>query len=500
MPAPDDIRSRRFLVALRGYERDEVSAYLDEVASQVEEQQRQIEELQAALDTAQRTPAPAAERGPIEPREALKVLGEETTRILVAAEDSAKAIEEKALINGREVEAKARREAREITDRANQQAARTVAEAERRRDQVAADLRRLEAQRDSFLGELRGAVTQVTSAVGGLAHETPAQPAAAPAQAPATDDADGDPEPAAAAAAPAPEPEAAAEPAAAAPAAEPEPAPAPEPEPAPAPTPPVVIVDEAVVAVEAADEPVDAPVDAPAGEPAEPVDADAAVALRRDEALAAIRTDMGRSCKRALQEVQNVCLAAIRRGGASGDLTALLPSDEVLEELGGHGEPHLDEAYAAAIADAALTVERDAPSGLEGGARVHAAVATFRAVLAHEVTSSLRATLRAGLEAEETEPQLSERVGEVFRDLRGPVVESLVDEHLLRTWEHGLLDAWEQLDVKTVRWLAVDEPRCPEGRCRTNASEGAVSLGSDFPSGDRVPPAHPGCLCTIVPV
>ncbi len=146
-------------------------------------------------------------------------------------------------------------------------------------------------------------------------------------------------------------------------------------------------------------------------------------------------------------------------------------------------------------------MDAEVPADEEAGdVRVKEAMTRFRAVLGHEITSALRATLRAGLEAEEPSPQLSERVGEAFRDLRGPVVETAVEEHLQRTYAHGLVDAWRQLGVTQVRWQSVDEPRCPEGRCRTNAAEGTMAIGEEFPSGDAVPPAHQGCACVVVPV
>ena len=33
-----------------------------------------------------------------------------------------------------------------------------------------------------------------------------------------------------------------------------------------------------------------------------------------------------------------------------------------------------------------------------------------------------------------------------------------------------------------------------------NALAGAVPKGEPFPTGDLVPPVHPGCRCVIVPV
>jgi hypothetical protein len=445
----------------------------------------------------------------------------------VAAEESAREIEARATAAAQACTDDAQRTARETVDRANRQAARTIAEAERRRDAIADEIAGLRRERDRFVEALRASMTSIGGVVGGLSEEEAAAAVrAATAPVEAADDASSDPAPPTADDAEdhdeaeevvvAPEPDV------------PAPAPAPEPvvldadaDDAPADhrdaddgdadaapdtsaaEPEVVlIVDDAAPA--AADEPATTDVageqDDSAGAAAAPADAPAepSVESRRDACLEDLRTAMARQCKRGLQEVQNEVLASIRDHGRGAGLDDLLPSEADLDELGAQGTDHLAAAYDGALVDAAAEVDGPAPDA-PSEARVQAAVATFRAVLAHEVTSALRATLRAGLEAEEPEPQLSERVGEVFRDLRGPVIEAAVDAHLQRTYGHGLLDAWEQLGVTRVRWEAHVEPRCPEGRCRTNAAEGPVEIGADFPSGDRVPPAHPGCSCVVVP-
>ncbi|MBW3660002.1 MAG: hypothetical protein KY457_15285, partial [Actinobacteria bacterium] len=144
-------------------------------------------------------------------------------------------------------------------------------------------------------------------------------------------------------------------------------------------------------------------------------------------------------------------------------------------------------------------VDREAPEDADDQSRVPAAAATFRAVLSHEVTSALRATIRAGVEAGEPETSLSERVGEVFRDLKGPVVEQVVDQHLARVYGFGQLDVWRSVGIDRSRWVLGQEPRCPANRCRLNDQDGGVPLGQEYPSGDTVPPAHDGCTCGLAP-
>lgn len=486
MLTPDDITSRRFLVSLRGYDRDEVSTFLREVGDEVRRLRTRVAELEA--DVARRERA-AADDAP-DPRAAFRVLGEETTRVLVAAEESGREIEARAAARARDVVDEAEREAREMTERANRHAARTVAEAERRRDQVAAEIAALEQERREFLDDLRRSMATIGGVVGSLGEAAADAPSEEPEvvadePAPATEGSEPTPEPE-----PAPEPTPVPEPE---PEPVPEPTPVPEPEPAPVPEPepaPAAVAETAPAAVAEAPEPVPEP---------EPAEEEPTVASRRDAAVGQWRETMVRQCKRALQDVQNEVLASIREHGRRAGLDDLLPAEQDLDPLADQGLEFLDGAHAAGVADGAAAMDRPAPEVAADGT-VRDASAAFRTVLAHEVTSSLRATLRAGLEAEESEPQLSERVGEVFRDLRGPVLEGVVDEHVHRAYGVGLLDAWTELGIEQVHWEAGHEARCPENRCRMNAGEGDLALGGEFPSGDRVPPAHPGCTCVVVPV
>ncbi len=219
----------------------------------------------------------------------------------------------------------------------------------------------------------------------------------------------------------------------------------------------------------------------------------------REQSLAGVRPGMLRRLKRALQDVQNGALDALRQGGDRPEVDELIPSDDDLAPLGAVGQMFLTAAYRAGIADGGILVDREIGDDIGDESRVPAASATFRAVISHEITSALRATLRAGVEAGEPETSLSERVGEVFRDLKGPVIEQAVDQHLSRVYGHGQLDVWSHLGVRETAWIAGAEPRCPANQCRLNEQEGAVAIGAEYPSGDAVPPAHDGCTCGLAP-
>lgn len=589
MLTPDEIASRQFLVSLRGYDRDEVDRFLEQVADTVAGLQRRLRELedeleaepsraQAARDAAPAVPATVSADSP---QQAFKALGEETTRILVAAEESARAIKQKAEERAQQEVETARREARDEVESARRTASKVVADAERRRNQVAEDVRGLESLRDRLADQLREVVRTTTGAMRGLApastesrsdDELPAvggggpsqperetrPPGSAPApggasspqatpvsgptpsarseseRAPASeplsatgaavatpvedDDLDGaedlwdtaTPDEALAPDRSGPQPrrthvfdamgeESDEEP----PTPEPPTEAAPEPEAALAeePSPEPDVAHEVEVESGAAPEAADTEEPAESGDEDELTPAGATVGSRqlREQSLAAVRPGLLRKVKRALQDVQNEVLDSLRRAGDDPALDDVLPNEEGLTVLGAVGEQFLSQAYEAGLTDGAELAGELLPGDAADPARVPARSATFGAVISHEVTAALRATLRAGIEAGETSTSLSERVGEIFRDLKGPVAEVTVDEHLSRTYGYGTLDAWQALGHTAKEWVPGIAPRCPEEMRAQNADAGAVDLGAEFPTGQVVPPAHDGCDCTLVP-
>ncbi len=568
MLTPDEIASQQFLIALRGFDRDEVQTFLNEVADQQRDLQSEIDRLQGELAAAQSeldaarsgvaAPAEAVAAAPdveddaapasdsakklsaaSEPRAIFAALGEETTRILVAAEESARSIRERAEERARTELENSRREAREEVAGARRTAAKIVSDAERRRNSVAEEVRKTEVTRDRFAEDLRSAMVQVQTAMRGLAGGgTPAGEGAKD-----SEGGDGGSE----------------EPHRAGPAASPAvttntaPTNADE-----------IAADEILDQIQAGivDEPLDEPddesvpllravereevvhldanpelrtpsdmepesldlvidADAPShltllegggtdddgadGSVAAPVarravasDDDAAVLDLRAATLSAIRPGALRLVKRGLQEIQNGVLDDLRRTAVDPKVDVLLPTADEIASLGDVCRRPLAEANRGGQVDGAAMVGSDREPSDPDDATV-ATVATLRAALSHEITTSLRATLTAGIDAGEVPTSLSERIGEVFRDLKGPVVESIVDRHLVRAHAYGAIIAWRDLGVATKSWVPGNAVRCPEDMREQNAAAGHVALDAEFPTGDAVPPAHDGCDCGLAP-
>jgi hypothetical protein len=209
---------------------------------------------------------------------------------------------------------------------------------------------------------------------------------------------------------------------------------------------------------------------------------------------------MLRRLRRALQELQNGVLESVRTRGDDTDVDDLLPTSSEAAGLAEVARVFLDAGYRAGRADApVLAGGEPLPDPPTNAQNVSATADRLAQELLAELRTTLAPSLRAGVEADEPDASLSERVGEVFRDLKGPIVETVVDAHLTGTYGEATLDGWTQLDITQVVWVLGEESRCPEGLCRANDGEGPIELGTDFSSGHAVPLAHEGCTCALEP-
>jgi cell division septum initiation protein DivIVA len=593
----DENTNRDFVITKRGYERNQVDEHLRGVHYELEGLRTRVTELTDAVSAHELAAASA------QPHDSFKALGEETTRILVAAENAATKMrtdaegavaetvgtaQSRATTIGAEADdlmatahrtaaevaakaddaaarteqvaaaaaarlvadveqrlaeastnaaeklaqaeaaasecvaaaeyeaaqirrtaaaelATAERSSRERMAAASDQAASTVAEGEARRGDVEAQIDQLHEGRRELIAAVRGAIGSTSAALDLIEEQpetvgvvtVPEPVAGVPAFAP-----ESEPE-----SEPAPEPESEPE-------SEPGPEPAPEPEPEsepapkPAPEPARELAPEPVVAEEShagadkgALEAALAMASVAAGrEPTPSSDRDVEPAMLRERSLAGIRPGMLRRLRRGLQELQNGVLESVRERNGDGEIDALLPAPEVSSALSDVARVFLDAGYRAGRADApVLRGDQPLEDPPTDGARVATASDTLAGELLAELRTTLAPSLRAGVEASEPDASLSERVGEVFRDLKGPVIETVVDRHLTRVYGEATIDGWKASGVTEVEWVLGDESRCPEGMCRANEAEGAIAVGSDFPSGHPVPQVHEGCTCALLP-
>jgi DivIVA domain-containing protein len=559
---PEAIAERSFSQVKRGYAESEVRAYLRMVSSDFAAALSRERELTARIrdleDQLNKPTLPPSDQDLITAlgEETARVLGqarESAIELKNKAEEHARRVVREAQETARElrtttqqaVEAKTR----EAEDAARNRAKEIVGEARGLRERVLADLEERRQELERQIADLRGGRGKLVETYElverALAHaarvmaeepSTPPEVPAAPSE-PARDDT-----PTAAVPVPVPVPAPAPEP-------KPEPKPEPEPEPEaaaepppPAPEPatedasdttdaagdvgdagrveaapdvgalfeklrsgqadepvaepdaePTVAVVEETVVEEAVVEP-DATSDEPgADEPGtdEPgtgeTEADPAI-LARDAALADASDDLIRRGKRALQDEQNDLLDGLRRQRGKIDVAKVLPAAEDQVTRWAHVlQPAVDTAYSAGSA----TVEGASPAG--------AAPRALLTELSTAVVSPLRERLAASLEQidgrtpADTEIAVAQSLGARYREWRGEPLEHALGDAMAGAWSRGVFDAAP--DGARLRWVPTVVGKCPD--CDDNALEPTVK-GSDFPTGQPHPPAHPGCRCLLV--
>lgn len=209
-------------------------------------------------------------------------------------------------------------------------------------------------------------------------------------------------------------------------------------------------------------------------------------ALRaRETALTETADELARRGKRALQDEQNDVLDGLRRQRGKIDLAKVLPTKEEQLTRWAHVlQPGVDQAYSLGAASA---------SGSVG--------ATPRALLTElteAAVSPLRDRLSSSLESVEArtpadmELAVAQRLGARYREWRGQELEAVLGDALAVAYSRGVYDSVP--DGTRLRWIPTHEGKCPD--CDDNSLEPTVK-GGEFPTGQKFPPAHPGCRCLL---
>lgn len=226
----------------------------------------------------------------------------------------------------------------------------------------------------------------------------------------------------------------------------------------------------------------------PAAEPPPPSPsreiADEAARSRRDEAIEPIEANLVRHMKRVLQDEQNEVLDRLRRKRRR-DGSPLLRADEQAGRFREAALHLLEQAIKAGAGFAGGSGAAD-----PGAARE---IATG---LAQEIAAPLRQRLEGVLEEGDDQAARSEALSSVYRQWRVQEIERLSRHAVMVAFSRGAYDAYD--DGARLRWVVDDEAPCPD--CDDNLLAGDVVKGKQYPTGQRHPPAHPGCCCLLLPV
>lgn len=217
---------------------------------------------------------------------------------------------------------------------------------------------------------------------------------------------------------------------------------------------------------------------------------------RRDQLLGPAEKALARSLKRLVSDEQNQVLDRLRRiRRGRPDLDELLPAGDQVDSV---VEMLCDDFAAAVAAGSAFWnevagVEGTGSAGTDGPypqlrAQVEALLANHRAHL-QRVLDDADA---AGLEVSE----VAAHVRAAYREWRSTSIPEFAGD--LAT--AGFAEGARRAAGPDGRWCWVqDHGGLPCSDAEDNALAGEVPVGSPFPTGDPLPPAHSGCRCILVP-
>ncbi|HEX9505413.1 MAG TPA: hypothetical protein VGA62_05345, partial [Acidimicrobiia bacterium] len=206
----------------------------------------------------------------------------------------------------------------------------------------------------------------------------------------------------------------------------------------------------------------------------------------RDSALADITDDLVRRGKRALQDEQNDILDGLRRQRGKIDTTKVLPAlEDQLARWAHVLQPAVDSAYSSGAASA---------GGVLGGAprALLTELSTSAVTPLRDRLASSIGTIEARTPAD-AEIAVAQRLGARYREWRGQELDSVLGDAVAVAYSRGVYDAAPA--GSRLRWIPAHEGKCPD--CDDNSLEPTVK-GSEFPTGQAYPPAHPGCRCLLV--
>jgi DivIVA domain-containing protein len=198
---------------------------------------------------------------------------------------------------------------------------------------------------------------------------------------------------------------------------------------------------------------------------------------------------LGRRIKRALQDDQNRLLDRLRSGPGTWSDDALVAEDEQ--------RAHFAEAVAKSLKEAAaagVVFAREQAGGAGGKSPAIDEQAVTR--IAEGLAGAIVAPLRRKLTDAEAAGEAAERVGAAYREWRGQRVERLAGDYALEAFSLGVVTATPP--GAGLRWV-VGAAEGPCADCEDNALAGTVATGEAFPTGHPHPPAHAGCRCLVVP-
>ena len=214
---------------------------------------------------------------------------------------------------------------------------------------------------------------------------------------------------------------------------------------------------------------------------------------RRDAQLAPLAVAASRNLKRVLADEQNDVLLRLRGREAVRSLAGVLPTTD--EHIQRYADAIGGELLDAAVAGAG-SIDDASVDDQQAAIKRESALGPAIEALAAAVVSPLRERLDrsiSGADGDNTE--LVGLTRTVYREWKTRRIDEHIDDVMRIAFGRG---AFAVLHAGTPVCWAVDPggPKCPDAD--DNALAGAVAAGNPFPTEHILAPAHEGCRCMLL--
>lgn len=110
----------------------------------------------------------------------------------------------------------------------------------------------------------------------------------------------------------------------------------------------------------------------------------------------------------------------------------------------------------------------------------------------------VRADITRALDEQWTREQLADALEEnyAFSPSRA---RTIVRTEITRALESANVEGWKQSKVVDGKEWILGSEHDLDDECNDNANAGVIPIDQAFPSGDDAPPAHPNCVCAVIP-
>ena len=224
-----------------------------------------------------------------------------------------------------------------------------------------------------------------------------------------------------------------------------------------------------------------------------PAGSAASIRSRRDAVIAEVTPDLLKRARRMLRDQENLLLDAVRRSRGRYESSRLLPD-----------RAHEGVAWSNLLTPMVNTVYLEGRMAVGKKNRITEMPErllvefseSFSAPLRERLVGTIRSTVSEG--PYESNAELTRVMGAAlgarFREWRGSDLEDHAAYVLAAVYTRGCYDAAGP--GVCLKWVADETGRCPDAD--DNALEPTIK-GHAFPTGQKYPPAHPGCRCFVIP-